>query len=74
MHKAAEGIVADAADKSALSAEAGNPYRDVGRRAAWTLQQPPSALRQQVHHRISDHPNFCVHAHLTSLLNYIKPV
>jgi hypothetical protein len=50
-HKAA-GIVADAADKPAVAAKAGDTYRHVGRRAAGTLQQATFAFRQQVHYRI----------------------
>ncbi|BDH20706.1 hypothetical protein PrNR1418_39970 (plasmid) [Providencia rettgeri] len=61
-HVAAKRVTADAADKSAVAAKAGNPYRHVSRRASRALQQAPFALRQQVHHRVAQNPNFCIHA------------
>lgn len=61
-HKAAKRIVADASDKPAVSAKAGDAYRYVSRRAAGALQQAAFALRQQVHHRVAQNPNFCIHA------------
>jgi hypothetical protein len=74
LHKAAKGIVADAADKPAVAAQAGDTYRHVGRRAAGALQQATAAFRQQVHYRIAKNPNFCIHTVSTSMLNLIKPV
>lgn len=46
-HKTAEGIVADAADKPAVTAEPRHTDRHVGRRAAGALQQAalPSGRR-----------------------------
>lgn len=60
-HKAAKRIVADAADKSAVAAKAGDTDRHVSRGAAGAAQQAAFALRQQVHYRVSQNPNFCIH-------------
>jgi hypothetical protein len=65
-HKAAKGIVADAADKPAVAAKASNAYRHVSRCAAGTLQKAALAFRQQVHHRIAQNPNFCIHVGISS--------
>jgi hypothetical protein len=74
LHKTPKGIVADAADKPAVAAQAGDAYRHIGRRAAGALQQATAAFRQQVHHRIAKYPYFCIHTVSTSMLNLIKPV
>lgn len=60
-HKAAKRIVADAADKSAVAAKAGDTDRHVSRGAAGAAQQAAFALGQQVHYRVSQNPNFCIH-------------
>ncbi len=60
-HKAAEGIVADAADKPAIAAEPRHADRDVGRRAAGALQQAALSVGQEIDDRIAEYPDFTIH-------------
>ncbi|BFF45477.1 hypothetical protein KP190043_38700 [Klebsiella pneumoniae subsp. pneumoniae] len=73
-HKTAEGIVADAADKPAVTAEARHADRHVGRRAAGALQQAALSIGQEIDDRIAEYPDFSIHTTSSSKLNFIKPV
>ncbi|GKI55659.1 hypothetical protein NUKP23_04460 [Klebsiella variicola] len=61
-HKAAEGIVADAANKPAVAAEPRHADRDVGRCAAGALQQATLAIGQEINDRIAEYPDFSIHS------------
>ena len=61
-HKAAEGIVADAANKPAVAAEPRHADRDVGRCAAGALQQAALAIGQEINDRIAEYPDFSIHS------------
>ncbi|GKO50132.1 hypothetical protein MS6016_00300 [Klebsiella variicola] len=61
-HKAAERIVADAADKAAVAAEPRHADRDVGRCAAGALQQAALAIGQEINDRIAEYPDFSIHS------------
>jgi hypothetical protein len=73
-HKAAKGIVADAADKPAVAAKAGDAYRHVGRRAAGDTAAGGRRFPAAGPPPHPQNPNFCIHAVFTSMLNLIKPV
>ncbi|SSI83981.1 Uncharacterised protein [Acinetobacter baumannii] len=73
-HKTAEGIVADAADKPAVTAEPRHADRHVGRRAAGALQQAALSIGQEIDDRIAEYPDFSIHTTSSSKLNFIKPV
>lgn len=57
LHKAPEGVVAHPAYKRASAAQTRNPYRDIGRCAARTLQQFTLSVGQQIHHGIAKYPD-----------------